>query len=293
MKLFREMLAYGSGLLVLNLGSQLVSTSQVIVITRTLGLECASIWAVSTKLSTLVQQFVNRIFETSAAGFVEMLVRNETAQLRRRLRDLVMLAGTLAGLGAVALAIFNQPFLAIWTSGKISWPGVNDSLLGGVVFLYCVSRFHVGFGSLSTDVHKIKYIILAEGALFIGLAFPLSAAFGLTGILMASLSANLLTSFCGSLSITAKHLGLARLAVMSWIAKPAVLVMGLTLVYAAFPAWPGDHSSLSMTLALKSGVFLLLIVPMFLYVGLSDQLRSEILRHISSAIQTISVRFDR
>ena len=290
MGLFRKMISYGSGLFVLNLGTQLVSTSQVIVISKGLGLESASIWAVSTKLSILIQQFVNRIFETSAAGFVEMLVRGETVQLRRRLRDLVILSSTIAGIGAVGLAMFNRPFVAIWTSGKVSWPGLNDSLLGVVIFLYCVGRFHVGFASLSKDVHKIKYIIFAEGVSFVGLAFPLSSAYGLTGILMASIMANLLTTFGGSILVTGSHLNLRWLSVISWVSRPALLIIGITVLHATVSVRSDSHVVSYFSLSAQIAAFLLLIVPTFLYVGLTTQLRSEIWLHMSSAFRSLSER---
>jgi O-antigen/teichoic acid export membrane protein len=288
--LFRNMFRYGGGLLVLNLGSQLVSTSQIIIISRVLGLEAASVWAVSTKLATLVQQFVNRIFETSAARFAEMLVRDETIQLHRRLKDLIMLSSTLAGLGAIALVLFNQPFLMIWTSNKISWPSVNNSLLGIAVFFYCISRFHVGFASLSQNVHKIKFVILMEGLLFVGMAFPLCKSHGLTGILIASILANLVSTFSFSNFITARHLGLKKLAPLGWITRPAVLLFSFTLLAMFFVRHTTTGLPPTMESAAMICVYFLLILPIFLRIGLPAQLRTEIQRHFSNTFKLLTNR---
>ncbi|MEI6674205.1 MAG: oligosaccharide flippase family protein [Verrucomicrobiota bacterium] len=290
MHLFRRMFSYGSGLFVLNLGTQLVSTSQVIVISRGLGLESASIWAVASKLSALVQQFVGRIFETSASGLVEMQVREETAQLQRRFHDLFVLTSTIAALGAVGLALFNQPFVAIWTSGKISWPIINDSLLGVVIFLYCTSKFHVGFASLSKDVHKIKYVCLAEGVLFVASAFPLSAAYGLTGILLASIVASVVINFGFATLITSRHLGKTYITVVSWVARPALLIAVVMILYATFAIDGSKALALHSVLSIKIAAYLLLITPAFVYIGLPARLRTEILDHVASTLSALSAR---
>jgi len=290
--IFREMFSYGSGLFVLNLGTQLVSTSQVIVITRGLGLESASIWAVATKLSTLVQQFVSRIFENSAAGLVEMLVRDEAVQLRRRFHDLFILTSTTAALGAVGLAIFNRPFVEIWTSGKIAWPVVNDPLLGVVIFLYCTSKFHVGFASLSKDVHKIKYVCLGEGLLFVTTAFPLSAAYGLKGILIASIVSSLIVNFGLSTWITSRHLGAAYLSVVSWVARPALLTAMVMVLYVPF-SHGGSSALVSQTqLSVKIAAYLFLVTPAFVYIGLPARLRAEIVGYVSRVVLSLSTQIN-
>jgi len=290
MALFRKMFSYGSGLFVLNLGTQLVSTSQVIVISRGLGLESASIWAVATKLSALVQQFVGRIFETSASGLVEMLVREETAQLRRRFHDLFMLTSTIAALGAVGLAMFNQPAIGIWTSGKISWPIINDSLLGVVIFLYCTGKFHVGFASLSKDVHKIKYVCLGEGLLFVATAFPLSAAYGLTGILIASIVSSVIINFGFATMITSRHLGVNYLSVVSWVARPALLTGVVMVLYAPFTHGLFSTLALQTEVAIKMAAYFLLIAPAFLYIGVPAPLRTEIASYLSRVMLSLSAQ---
>src|SRR5262249_39061058 len=77
-KVFKEVFAFANDLFLMTIGLQLLNASQVIIITRTLGLEMAAVWSVASKaFLQLAFQFVQRILDFSYGALGEMIVRNE------------------------------------------------------------------------------------------------------------------------------------------------------------------------------------------------------------------------
>src|SRR5439155_23230560 len=60
---FRELFDYGRQIFLLSVGLQLVNASQVIIISRIMGLETAAIWSIATKPFLLAQQIVYRLLD--------------------------------------------------------------------------------------------------------------------------------------------------------------------------------------------------------------------------------------
>ena len=58
---FRELFNYGAELFLITIGVQIITSSQTILVSRELGMEAAAVWAVMTKMYTLVTQVVWKI----------------------------------------------------------------------------------------------------------------------------------------------------------------------------------------------------------------------------------------
>src|SRR5260221_12636265 len=84
---FHELFSYGRELFLLSVGLQLVSASQIIVISRTLGFDAAAIWTIATKAFMLAQQIVYRPLDFSSAALSEMMAREERERRLARFRD--------------------------------------------------------------------------------------------------------------------------------------------------------------------------------------------------------------
>src|SRR5205823_4114536 len=91
---------------------------------------------------SLLIQLLWRTTDAPLPGFAEMLARGEFPRLRERYQTLVTASASLAAFCAVALALCNHPFVAVWTAGKFSWPPVNDLLLGACVVVSSLGRSH-------------------------------------------------------------------------------------------------------------------------------------------------------
>jgi O-antigen/teichoic acid export membrane protein len=186
MQRFRELFGFGKDVFLLNVGNQVLEASQLIIVTRTMGLTAAAIWSVSTKLFGLVYQLVTKVEGTAIIFFAEMMVRREEEKLAVRFRQVYQLT---AGLAVVALAVVitvNQSFVSVWANPDLSWSKPLSALIAFMILLNVLIRCN---GDLIIHTKKIaafRYIYFAEAVVFVLLALSLSARFGFYGVIGSS-----------------------------------------------------------------------------------------------------------
>jgi len=184
---FRELFQFSKDVFLVNIGNQVLEASQLIIVTRTMGLAAAAIWSVSTKLFSLVYQLVTKIEGTAIVFFSEMMVRGENAKLAARFRQIYQLTAAIAVLGiAVAVAI-NGLFVSAWAKPALAWSLPLSMLLGVIVFLNVMTRCHSDLIVHSKNIAAFRYIYFFEAVAFVSLALWLSTRFGFYGVLGASL----------------------------------------------------------------------------------------------------------
>ena len=168
-KNFRELFAFGQGLFLVSIGTQLISTSQTILLTRLLGLEAAAVWNICTRVYTMLTMVVWRILDYSAPVLSEMVARGERKRLAIRLRDITVLMAGLSVAGGTLLAAGNHSFVRLWTLGKINWPEANNVLLATWFFISTIMRIHTGFVGITKQFGFLRFIFLIEGFAFVSL----------------------------------------------------------------------------------------------------------------------------
>jgi O-antigen/teichoic acid export membrane protein len=231
---FRELFSFGKDAFLVSIGLQLMMASQTVIVTRNLGLAAVAIWATCTKAYALVYQLLWRIADYSIPGFSEMIVRKEMDQLRRRWRDLTMFIGAVAGAGAIVFAACNQPFVAVWMHGEISWPTRNDVLLAAWIVVNTVAHAHCAFVGATGKIGTMRYVYFVEGALFILLASLGSQVAGMTAIIAASVLCTTFVSGLYGIFHTARYCKFPLLEVaFGWQRPMAKLVLFLAPVAGA------------------------------------------------------------
>ena len=184
---FKEVFQYGKDVFFMNLGTQIITTSQTIIISRTLGLETAAVWSVGTKIFTLMGRIQFQPFSAASAGLCEMLVRNETGRLRSRFQNLVVLTASLGVFTGVTFALCNSLFVQVWTNGKIIWQPLNDVLLALWIFIASIQTTHTSFVLVTKQIGGMPYIFFVEGCAFATLSLLVGYQWGLQGIIACSL----------------------------------------------------------------------------------------------------------
>lgn len=288
-RLFREMFGFGRDIFLMSLGSQLASASQVIVLSRLMGLEAVSIWAVAGKAFTFAQQFVSRIFDSSAGGLAEMLVRQEKERLRERFRDLVALTGSVAAVGAAGIALFNRPFVEVWTSGRIGWANENNFLLGILLMASVLVRCHTGLVGITRLIRSMKYIYLLEGLGVIAVSFVLVPRCGIAGMLVASILSNICITGSYAVMRSAAFFNLPLREVVFWPIRG--LGLGLVLFCIAVPLHSSTNGTTGLGLAIWLVVFGAISGLLFYWFGLDSALRLDVQRFFSRTIAGISQRW--
>jgi O-antigen/teichoic acid export membrane protein len=276
-RLFRELFHFGSGLFLMNLGSQLASASQVIIISRMMGMEAAAVWAIATKIFSMAQQFVSKVFESSAGGLAEMVVRGESGQLQKRFHDLVSISAVMAVMASAGIALANGAFIEIWTSGRITWEPWNNFLLACVLFCTTFTRCYTGLVGVTKQIRGMKYVHLLEGVAFVTLSLLVVRWLGITGILVATLICNLAITGHYGMGRTAGYFGLSRLAVLGWIARPASILLVTAALFSLTraPFLAGLTAPLRFSIGVTA--FGLLVIPAVWFFGMNPRLRFELI----------------
>jgi O-antigen/teichoic acid export membrane protein len=184
---FRALFGFGAQMFLVALGTQLILTSQMFLVTRWYGVGVASVWSIMTKLFLLALQVVQRIVGASMLAFAEMLVRQEQELLWRRYRSLFELLVLAACYMGLLLAVGNTAFVHLWTNGKIQWPAINDWLLAVWFVLLSQMCLHNSLILMTKEVRGLKFIYFMEGLLFLASAILVGRHFGITGMLACSI----------------------------------------------------------------------------------------------------------
>ena len=273
---FHELFFFGTDLFLLNIGQQLIASSQILVVSRSLGLEAAAVWSVAIKVFVMAQQLIYRLFDYSIGALAEMIVRGERERLKARFRDIVILTGSSAAAVGLVLATCNESFLKVWTPGKISWNPVNDFLMAISLFVYASTRLHIGLTGQIKQIGRLKYIYLIEGASFVGLGLLLAPHLGFPGILLSGIFTDLIFSGVYGTRRTANYfnIGYAELF-RDWLSRPFILLVVAGI--AAFAIWRLTRNlNAPMQLGINGSFFCAIVLLLFWRLGIPVHLQQEI-----------------
>lgn len=287
---FHEIFNYGKDVFLVAVGTQLIMTSQVFVISSTLGEASAGVWGVGLRMFNLLNQVIWRPFDMSGAALSEMLARGEIAQLKERYRSLAILTFSLAGWLAVSFALCNSLFVSIWTHGKIYWPPANDWLLAVWMILSAIVHCHNSFAALTKRVGFMRYIYFVEGLVFVVLSFLVVRWGGLAAIITCSIICTTTFSCAYGIWRASHFFGLSvRETALDWL-RPMAKVLLFCLPFAGL-AWclPMPASEL-----MRLGIHALLAgtigAYLFLRFGIPSSLQNELLRRAPSRVVPVLKR---
>jgi O-antigen/teichoic acid export membrane protein len=225
-RVFKELFRFGADLFFQHVGWQLVTASQVIMISRFISLEAAATYVVCTKTFSLAQQVVGRLFDFSVPAFSEMVARNEHNKLNARFKDLLLLTAGLSVLIGIITAACNQSFISLWTHSKVSWNPLNDWLMAGLTIAYSINRIHGGMAWVMKKARDTRSIYFLEGVAFVLLALPVVHYLGIPGILLTSLLSDCAITGVFGFRLTARSLGMqVSQLVRSALMRPAILLL--------------------------------------------------------------------
>lgn len=189
--IFKRMFHYGKDVLLVSLGSQLLNATQIMIISRWVGLEAAAVFSVSTKFYTMAMLLVNNPISSSASGLTEIYVRGEKERFISRYWDLISITLAISTLVATCLAAGNRSLVGIWTHGSIQWTWIGDLLLALMIVLRNMNGCFIGLFGFTKNWKPVRHIYMIEGIVFVPIAILLANWFGLNGVLFASLAAHL------------------------------------------------------------------------------------------------------
>ena len=273
--LLREMFLFGLDLFLLFVGQQLVTTAQVLVVSKVLGFKAAAIWGVATKAFMLAQLVVTKLIEFSGSAFSEMFVRGERERLGARFRDVVILSASVSLVAGFAVASCNPAFLHFWTRDRIHWESANDFLMAVSGVVYALTRCFIGFIMVTKEIKALKYIFVLEGLCLIGLGLVGASHFGFLGVIASGILTGAFFSGAYGVRRIQTFLGItAREMIREWMKFPFRL--GLVLAIASGVLWFLTHTlPYRPQLLINLTAVLLIGATSLWYAGLPQHMRRE------------------
>ena len=261
---FKEIFNYGRDLFLVAVGTQVILSSQTMIITRLLGLENATVWNVGTRTFGLLSQAIWRVVSSPLSAFSEMMVQGESGRLRERYRSLVVVVASLTVFAGVGFALCNSVFITVWTSGRIAWPPGNDVLLGIWLVILYVQACHSNFIMVTKQIGFLRYIFFIEGTIYVVLAVLTVSRGGLPAVIASSILCSAVFSGWYSIWRISRYFGcpVGEVAfgwmrhagiVLLGFAPPALLCWWATRGLAALP-----RLVIASTLIATCGLFVLL-----------------------------------
>jgi O-antigen/teichoic acid export membrane protein len=180
---FREIFGFGKDIFLVNVGNQLLEASQLIIVTRTMGLTAAAIWSVSTKLFALIYQLVTKVEGTAIVFFAEMMVRGEVDRLAARFRQVYQFTAGLTVISLAFVVAINKAFVSLWADPSLAWSIALSAWIAALVFLSALTRCSADLIVFTKKLGLFRYLYFAEAIVFVSLALWLSGSFGFYGIL--------------------------------------------------------------------------------------------------------------
>ena len=192
-ELFTEIFTFGRKLFLITLGTNLMLTTQTMIITRCLGLEAAAAWSIGTKVFTLVVQLVGKLYESVGPILSEMWIRGERTRIVHRTRDVLVLCLLVSVFCGCGLALGNSAFVRLWTGGRIEWHWSFDLLLAVWLCDLIANRVLSLPVLASKELGLLGFVYLLEGVAFVGLGFWILPRAGIGGLLILTLLCSLIS----------------------------------------------------------------------------------------------------
>jgi O-antigen/teichoic acid export membrane protein len=274
---FWEVFRFSRDLFVINLASQLISASQIVLVSRLIGLDAAAVWSICMKSFTMAQLVVCRVLDFSAAALSEMIVRGEQARLRSRLASIVAISAIGAGFFGVLGALGNRDFVQFWTNGRVTWSTWNDVFAGLYIVSTCVTRCYTGICGLTKRIGLYKYVSLLEGVLVIAGSIALVPRLHFLGILASSIFANLLCSgLYGAIRVGRYFNTPVPEVSLDWLSGPCRFILVFALA-GSLIFWAGSRFEGFLAFGCSTVLSALIGVPLAFLLGLPSEFRKEMI----------------
>jgi O-antigen/teichoic acid export membrane protein len=233
---FRELFKLGADFFLINIGTQLLEASQLMIVSRTMGLSAAAMWSVSTKLFALLFQLTAKIENTAVVFFSEMIVRGEREKLQSSFRQMYQLTGGLAVCGMLGAAAVNPYFVQAWAGSEVLWPSINNWLIATLLIINLLLRCHTDFAMHTKKVGLLRFLYFFESLAFVGLALWASTRFGFVGILTSAIICALLFRVGYAIRRTASYFEVpVRTVAFRWIKFLVLPAVAMSLVTVLIP----------------------------------------------------------
>lgn len=180
--------------------SMVMGNSLLIFSGHLLTLEQTAILAVNLKLVNMMTQILQRVPGSASPLLMKMVSEGRDAQFRVWWKLVTKLCIGIAIWSAGMFVIWNKWVVTWWTSEDMVMTSSTVFLLALIPFRYLIHYQFVNSLTIYKEIRKVKWFLVWEVILYVGIAWILGSRYGLMGLL----SANLLSMFGGALPFGVK-----------------------------------------------------------------------------------------
>lgn len=271
---FHELFKLGLDYFLVNIGTQLLEASQLMIVSRTMGLPAAAIWSISTKLFTLLFMLTSKVENTAIVFFSEMMVRGEKEKLQSYFQKMYQFTGSLAVCGMLGAVAVNPYFVAVWAGPDLLWSPINNWLIAVLFILNLLLRCHTDLATHTKNVGLLRFLFFFESLAFVTAALWAAPRFGFTGILTSSLVCALVFRLAYAVNRTASYFAVPRRSVtFAWLAFLGMPFLIMAVVAFCVP-FMVDHLPSALARSLASATIVTIAAgAVMCSVGLKEDMR--------------------
>jgi O-antigen/teichoic acid export membrane protein len=227
----RPLFNNGAGVWLGTMGWALVAATNGIVMTFLGHPEWVTIFAVTSKLSTMSTQMAWILPDSGLVGLAQLYgEKRDPARLRSVALMMLRLHLLIAGAAACGYLAFNPAFVTRWVGGN-AFGGLSlNALLAAAIITSSIIHGLLATASVLGNRLRVGAISLANGVAQAGMALLFGHWWGLVGIAVAGIVAGLVTAVPAgivllrpSTELTAKHLTVDLLS--PWLVRIAPLLL--------------------------------------------------------------------
>ncbi len=280
--LVKEMVKYGAGAMFVGLAWRLIYQTDSIVVGYLFGASSVSVYYATQVSTTIGITIINGLTNSALPGIYQLHGMGDRLALRRTLLKLLRYTFTLALLFATGLVLFNRALVGLW---------VGPSLYAGMTMTIALATFLV----FNTTHRTVMVFLLAEGKVgFLGrlhfaegivnlcLSIVLGKAWGLAGVMIATVVVHIPTVSWTVYKVI-RMLELRFSEIMARAIVPAVvpaIMAGLSALGVGQFGFPSRW----VALALPVGAFLVVAIATGLSITLNASERLSIVRMVKARL---------
>jgi O-antigen/teichoic acid export membrane protein len=269
-------MSYSGNTFISSIGGIMLKSAPTLIITRMLGLNATATWSVCAKPYDILAKILNRPMDNSGAALCEMYIRNERAQLKKRMSQMLQITCAIAGVGSMVFAFMSPAFVHLWTNGKIAWPLQNFIALGLMTAVYATMRITSGFVGISKMFGFMRYIYFLEALVLIFISWLLVPSYGVIVIPLTAIACHLLLSASLGLFYFNQSLGFNFMDFTKVVYQPCLAVLIMLFTGIAFKFIFGSLTTYQ-TFVLQGIVMSITGFLCICFIGINTSNRQEIL----------------
>lgn len=234
----RELFQFSSAIFVANIAKQVSGASQVLVLTKLLGLDSAAMYNVTVRFPQMCMMLLLKPYEAFSPRWVLAWCSGQEEKVRSEFLFMFRLTVLAVGCGSVCAMLVNPGFVNWWTKPEF-FAGNQFNIWLSVSLAVAMAQQCLSFiFNMTKKIGAYTAVLLAGAAVEIGLSILLVIRFGLPGLPASTLLTSLLFVLWFHIFVGFHLLGIRKVQPLVMdAATMGLLCVVAGLLVASNPAW--------------------------------------------------------